>query len=72
MKIHSEAQRKGVSYTRLLAIKHGLGQKGKPSRTMAGKLDFTTKKGMYRDVQQHRIKGRKAYTVRWGAKKKRK
>ena len=60
--IHREAQRKGVSYTRILAEKRGLIQKGKASKTMAGKLDFTTKKGMTRDEKQKRLKGRKAYT----------
>lgn len=60
--IHQEAQRKGISYTRVLAQKHNLLQKGKASKTMKGKLDFTTKKGMSRDEKQKRLKGRKAYT----------
>ena len=60
-KIHQEAQRRGVSYTRLLAEKHGLLQKGKASKTMKGKMDFTTKKGMIRDVNGKRKKGRRAY-----------
>jgi len=60
-KIHHEAQRRGVSYTRLLAEKHGLLQKGKASKTMKGKLDYTTKKGMIRDVKGKRKKGRRAY-----------
>lgn len=60
--IEEEARKRGVSYTRIIAERGGLYSKGKISKTMKGKLDFTTKKGMIRDVGGKRQKGRRAYT----------
>tara|TARA_R110000796_G_scaffold175203_1_gene292253 strand:+ start:1002 stop:1223 length:222 start_codon:yes stop_codon:yes gene_type:complete len=60
--IEEDARRRGVSYTRIIAERHGLVSKGKKSKTMKGKMDFTTKKGMVRDVGGKRKKGRKAYS----------
>lgn len=59
--IEEEARKRGVSYTRIIAERNGLIQKGKKSKTIKGKLDFTTKKGMIRDVGGKRQKGRRAY-----------
>ena len=60
--MEEEARKRGVSYTRIIAERGGLLQKGKKSKTMKGKLDFTTKKGMIRDVGGKRKKGPRAYT----------
>lgn len=60
--IEEEARKRGVSYTRIIAERNGLLSKGKKSKTMAGKMDFTTKRGMIRDVGGKRQKGRRAYS----------
>ena len=60
--IEEEARKRGVSYSRIIAERHGLLSKGKKSKTMKGKLDYTTKKGMIRDVGGKRQQGRRAYS----------
>ncbi len=60
--MEEEARKRGVSYTRIIAERNGLISKGKKSKTIKGKMDYTTKKGMIRDVAGKRQKGRRAYS----------
>ena len=62
------AKRDKISYTKALTIASGEYKKtrtgvskGSNSKTMKGKLDFTTKKGDIRDVDGKRQKGKRAY-----------
>tara|TARA_R110000823_G_scaffold294593_1_gene413521 strand:- start:74 stop:292 length:219 start_codon:yes stop_codon:yes gene_type:complete len=61
------AKRDGISYTKAMTVASGerkktaTGTKGSKSKTMKGKLDFTTKKGDVRDVDGKRQKGKRAY-----------
>ncbi len=62
------AKRDKISYTKALTVASGEYKKtktgvskGSKSKTMKGKLDFTTKKGDIRDVDGKRQKGKRAY-----------
>jgi len=61
------AKRDGISYTKAMTVASGerkataKGTKGSKSKTMKGKLDFTTKKGDMRVVDGKRQKGKRAY-----------
>ncbi len=62
------AKRDKISYTKALTVASGEYRKtktgvskGSKSKTMKGKLDFTTKKGDIRDVDGKRQKGKRAY-----------